>query len=84
MAEVLFEKVTNPAGVTWIRSHAINSEHFAICTHALYPGVENISEGAGEITCPDCVDVIQRCKAISDDDLAPEYKNELFHRRLDR
>ena len=84
MAEVLFEKVTNPAGITWRRSHAINHEHFSLCSHALYPGVENITEGTGEITCPDCVSVIQHCKSISNDELAPEYENELFNKRFDR
>jgi hypothetical protein len=84
MAKVLFEKVVNPHGVTWIRSYGIDGEHFALCSQALYPGVENITEGEGQITCPDCVNVIQLCKEIDSDDLAPEYNNELFHRRLTR
>lgn len=84
MTQVLFEKVVNPHGITWIRSHGINREHFSLCSNALYPGVEDITEGEGQVTCPDCVDVIQRCKAIDDNDLAPEYENELFNRRFDR
>jgi hypothetical protein len=84
MTRVLFQKVVNPQGITWIRSHGIDHEYFALCSTAFYPRVDDITEGEGQITCPDCVDVVQRCKAISDTDLAPEYQNELFHRRFSR
>jgi hypothetical protein len=84
MARVLFERVTNNQGTSWRRSHGTDRELFALCSHALHPDAEGVSEGTGEITCPDCIDIIRRCKAIPDSELAPEYENALFHRRLDR
>lgn len=82
MAEVLFEKFRNLHGIAWIRTHGTNHEYFALCSTAIHPEVEGISIGTGEITCPDCVEVIKRCKDISESDLAPEYANDLFLKRV--
>jgi len=84
MASILLERFTNIYGKPWVRSHGSGVEGAAFCNIELHPSAENITEGLGQITCPDCIAVIQACKRISTDDLAPEYDNELFHRRLER
>lgn len=84
MAEILIERVENPAGLSWLRMHAQNREGFALCSTAICPDVEGIEVGAGQITCPDCISVITCSKSIADSELAPEYDNQLFNRRHDK
>jgi hypothetical protein len=84
MAEVLFEKFRNLHGVAWIRTHGTDPECFALCSYAIHPDAEGVSLGVGQITCPDCVEVIKRCKEVLDQDLAPEYGNDLFLKRVRR
>ncbi len=84
MASILLERFTNIHGKAWVRSHASGVEGSAFCNDAIHPGLENVSEGSGQITCPDCIAVIEACKAIQSGDLAPENDNELFHRRFER
>jgi len=82
MAEVLFERFRNQYGAAWVRTHGTDPEAFALCSHAIHPEVEGVSLGVGQITCPDCVEIIRRCKEIHDDDLTPEYRNEMLSRRV--
>lgn len=84
MAHTLVERVTNKNGTTWLRAHGYGIEGFAFCSTAIHPETVAINESQGQITCPDCIAVIAACKAIDAQDLAPEYQNELFHRRLDK
>jgi hypothetical protein len=84
MASILLERFTNIHGESWVRSHGSGVEGGAFCSSEIHPGMENVTEGLGQITCPDCVAVIEACKAISNDDLTPEYDNELFHKRFGR
>lgn len=84
MAHILLERVTNLHGTAWVRAHGYGIEGFAFCSNAIYPGVENVTEGEGRITRPNCIAVIQACKAISASDLAPEYNNELFQNRFEQ
>ena len=83
MAKILLERFTNLHGTAWVRSHGIGSECFALCSSEIHPDADGINEGVGQITCPDCIAVVQACREIPDADLAPEYNNELFNRRLD-
>jgi hypothetical protein len=82
MANILIERFTNLHGTSWVRAHGIGFECFALCSSAIHPDVDGVEEGIGHITCQDCIAVIQACKDIPDTDLAPEYDNELFHRRF--
>jgi hypothetical protein len=66
---------------SWVRTHATDTETFALCTTALHPEIENVELGEGKVTCPDCIEVIKKCKSIPDSDLQPEYENELFWKR---
>lgn len=84
MAHILFERVINLHGIAWVRAHGYGIEGFALCGTAVHPGIENVTEGEGQITCPDCIEVIEACKAIAASDLAPEYNNELFYKRFER
>lgn len=84
MAHTLLERITNKNGKTWIRAHGYGVEGFAFCSTAIHPDAVGVGESQGQITSPDCIAVIQACKAIDEHDLAPEYQNELFHRRLDK
>ena len=84
MAHTLLERVNNVNGTKWIRAHGYGLEGFAFCSTAIHPGVHGITESQGQITCPDCIAVIEACKAIEANDLAPEYQNDLFHRRFDK
>lgn len=84
MAKILLERFTNRQGISWVRAHGYGVEGFAFCSSGIHPDIEDISESMGQITCPDCIAVIETCKAVEDKDLAPEYKNEMFHRRFER
>lgn len=84
MAAILSERFVNAGGIAWVRTHATNSELSALCSNALYPGVVGIEEGLGQVTCPDCIDIVRRCQAIAPSDLAPEYENEFFAKRFDK
>ena len=84
MAHTLIERFTNVHGVSWLRIHAYGVEGFAFCSNAIHPDADEIREGQGQITCPDCIEVIKLCKGIDDKDLVPEYTNELFNKRFER
>lgn len=84
MASILLERFTNIYGKSWVRSHGPGVEGAAFCRGEIFPGADNVTEGIGQITCPDCIAVIEACKEICSDDLAPEYNNELFHKRFER
>lgn len=79
MAKILKEKVTNLNGVKWLRTHALDTEGNALCFNSEYS--PEMEEGIGQITCVDCVSLIQHCQSIPKSDLMPEYKNELFNKR---
>lgn len=79
MANILKEKVTNINGVKWLRTHAVHTEGNALCFNQEY--VPEMEEGIGEISCVDCVSLIENFQEIPKSDLMPEYKNELFNKR---
>ena len=84
MASILLERFTNLHGKSWVRAHGSGVEGFAFCSNAIHSDLDNVGEGIGQITCPDCIAVIEACQSIEAKDLAPEYNNELFHRRFER
>jgi hypothetical protein len=84
MARILLERFTNIYGKSWVRSHGSGVEGAAFCSGEIHSDADNVTDGLGQITCPDCIAFIEACKAISNDDLAPEYENELFNRRFER
>jgi len=81
MTEILIERV-NIKDRNWVRAHATDAEAFALCSKALHPEMENVELGEGQITCPDCIRIIEKCKSIPDSDQQPEYENELFYKRF--
>ena len=82
MAQILLERVTNPHGKSWIRTHGTGVEGSAFCSRTIHPDAEGIRLGLGQISCPDCIAVIQCGKAVSDEDITPEYYSELFKQRF--
>lgn len=82
MADTFLERFVNHQGTSWVRAHGMGVEGFAFCSMELQPDADGIAEGKGQITCPDCIAVIKACKSVADSDLAPEYDNDLFHRRF--
>lgn len=84
MAIILVERFIKRAGQAWVRTHATDTEMNALCSRALHPGIERVEEGVGQVTCPDCVDIVRRCHELAPSDLAPEYENQFLARKLDR
>jgi hypothetical protein len=84
VAHTLLERITNKHGTTWLRAHGYGIEGFALCSTAVHPDVDGVTKGQDQITCPDCIWVVEACKAIDDHDLAPEYQNGLFSRRFEK
>lgn len=84
MAETLMERIVNRNGVAWIRTHATNCELNALCSSTIHADTEEIELSTGEITCPDCIEIVKRCQSIRAFELAPEYENEFLARKLDR
>lgn len=80
MTEILIEKLCIK-GRNWIRTHATDTEGFALCSKALYEEIETVELNEGKVTCPDCIEIIKKCKGIPDSDQQPEYENELFWKR---
>jgi hypothetical protein len=80
VTEIIIERV-RIKDRSWVRTHATDTEKFSLCSTALYPGVENVELGEGKVTCPDCIEIIKKCKSIPDSDQQPEYENELFWKR---
>lgn len=80
VTEILIERV-RIKDRNWVRIHATDTEAFALCSKALYPETENVELGEGKVTCPDCIEIIKKCKSIPDSDQQPEYENELFWKR---
>lgn len=80
MTETLIERLSIK-GRHWIRTHAIDTEGFALCSKYITPETQNVELGVGNITCPDCIEIIKKCKSIPDADIKPEYENELFWKR---
>ena len=80
MTEILIERVSI-TDRNWVRTHATDTEAFALCSKALHPEIEKIELSEGKVTCPDCIEIIKKCKAIPDSDQQPEYDNELFWKR---
>lgn len=84
MVIILVERFINRAGLAWVRTHATDTEMNALCSRALHPSVERVEEGVGQVTCPDCVEIVKRCHELIPSDLAPEYESLLLARKLDR
>ena len=80
MTEIIIERVSIK-GRNWVRTHATDTECSALCTKFLEDEIEPVELGEGKITCPDCIEIIKKCKAIPDTDQQPEYENEFFLRR---
>ena len=80
MTEILIERVSTK-GRNWVRTHATDTEGFALCSQALHEEIEKIEIGEGKVTCPDCIEIVKKCKGIPGSDLQPEYDNELFWKR---
>jgi hypothetical protein len=78
--EIIIERV-RIKDRNWVRTHATDTEAFALCSKALHPEIENVELGEGKVTCPDCIEIIKKCKSIPDSDQQPEYENELFWKR---
>ena len=84
MAEILKEQVRNRNDIAWLRTHGVDPEGSALCSHAINPDSDNVEESIGQITCPDCIEVIKICHKVSVNDLAPEYENTLHSKRFDK
>lgn len=84
MAIILVERFVNRAGIAWVRTHATDNELFALCSRELHPEIKDVEEGSGQVTCPDCVEIVRRCHEVDQSDLAPEYDNELLAKKWDR
>ena len=80
MTEILIERVSVKER-NWVRTHATDTEGFALCSSAVHEEIEAVELGEGNVTCPDCIEVIKKCKGICDLDLQPEYENKLFWKR---
>ncbi len=80
MTEILLERVSIK-GRNWVRTHATDTEGVALCSNSIHEEDESVELGEGKVTCPDCIEVIKKCKGIPDSDLQPEYNNELFWKR---
>ena len=61
MVETLRQRVTNKKGVTWVRIHATDTEFSALCSD-INDETEGVTVSEGEITCPDCIEIVKRCK----------------------
>ena len=83
MGETLKEIFTNRNDVTWIRTHATDTELSALC-RPLNVESDGVTVSSGDITCPDCIGIIKRCQSIKEENLKPEYENQLFWKRLDK
>jgi len=75
--KILKEKYTNINGLAWIRTHGVDHEGTALCSIEVNEEIENIEVGIGQITCPNCIEVVKVCHSISPNDFAPEYENQL-------
>lgn len=84
MAEILREHFRNRHDKAWVRTHGVNPEGSALCSDEINTDVENVEVSIGQITCPDCIEVIKICHKISPGELMPEYGNELFYKRIDK
>ncbi|MCY1452300.1 hypothetical protein D9M71_692100 [compost metagenome] len=84
MVETLKERFVNRNGVAWIRTHATDCELNALCSNAITADTEEIELSTGQITCPDCIEIVKRCHSISAIELAPEYENEFLSRKLEK
>lgn len=82
MAEILKEQVRNRHDKAWVRTHGVDPEGSALCSGEINLDVENVEVGIGQITCPDCIEVIKICHKIDPGELMPEYENELFSKRF--
>lgn len=80
MAEILRERV-RIKDRAWVRTHATDTEAFALCSKAIHSENEGIELSEGKVTCPDCIEIIKKCKDISDSDQQPEYENDFFWRK---
>lgn len=80
--EILKERYRNIHGDSWIRNHGTNDEGFALCSLELHPEKESCDLSTGEITCMDCIALIDRCRSICDEMIAPEIDNVFLNRRL--
>ena len=80
MTEILLERVSIK-GRNWVRTHATDTEGFALCSKAIHEEIEEVELGEGKVTCPDCIEIIKKCKVIPDTDQQPEYESELFWKR---
>lgn len=81
MTEIIVEKV-RIKDKSWIRTHATDEEGAAaLCSPVLNPDESDVEFKEGKISCPDCISIIRKCKAIPDSDEQPEYENDMFWRK---
>lgn len=84
MAEILKEQFRNRHDNAWVRTHGVDLEGSALCSYEINPDAENVEVGIGQITCPDCIEVIKICHKIDLTELMPEYENELLAKRFNK
>ena len=81
MTEILKERLTDAKGISWIKTHATDTEYNALCRSDLNENKDNVSISEGDVTCPDCIDIIKKCHSIKAHELMPEYENEFQVRK---
>ena len=81
MAEIPVERVTNCDGLKWVRNHATGNEFDALCC-GMTEADDQCEVGEGRITCVECISLINKCRSISDDDIAPENEDEVLNRKF--
>jgi hypothetical protein len=84
MAEILKEQFRNRHGKAWVRTHGVAHEGSALCSCEINPDAENVDVSIGQITCPDCIEVIKICHKIDTTELMPEYENELLSKSFNK
>jgi hypothetical protein len=82
VAEILKERFVNINGLAWIRTHATDTELNALCSNVINTDTDEVEQSTGQITCPDCIEIIKKCHSISTTELAPEYESEFLARKF--
>jgi len=82
MIEVLTERIENIHGVRWVRNHATDLESNALCCSGINTELSNVNIGQGKVTCIECIELIKKCKKISEDDISDENEDEVLRRRF--
>ncbi|MFI8981162.1 hypothetical protein [Ectopseudomonas khazarica] len=84
MAEILKERIVNRTGLAWVRTHATDTELNALCSNAIDVDSDDVEQSTGQITCPDCIEIIKKCHSISPTELMPEYESEFLARKWEK